>query len=393
MKNYLKKCKNRRKINLLFVTRGLFIGGAELVLSNLCRELPHDRYNISICYLKLDGPVGKQLAADGFEVFRIPKSVITCIDYFSFLTLAKIVKEKCIDIIHSHDTPSLTEASFCRAVLLFRVKMVHTFHFGNYPYLRKNDMLFERISWRIPNQLVAVGKQQKTKIQKTYGIPDNKILTIRNGIHVTKANIDPVYFDRFQNNKNIVIGTLSTLIEQKGLTYLLDVAALLKKRNFNFVFLLVGGGPLRETLELKSRSLGLQDFVFFLGWVEDAASRVLPIFDIFFQPSLWEAMSMVLLEAMAAGKPVVASNVGENKYIIDHGENGFLVEPKNIREMAMALEKLINQPQLRKKFGLSAQQKINQYFSTETMASNYEKLYQQLVAGQSYDIDDDIPQK
>jgi glycosyltransferase involved in cell wall biosynthesis len=374
-----KNSNRTQKINLLFVTWGLYIGGAELVVANLCKNLNKDLFNISVCYLKLDGPIGRELSEKDFKVFTLPKSKLLHTDYISFLKLASIVKQKKIDIIHSQDTASLVDSSLCRLIVP-GLKLVHTFHFGNYPHLPGNNLLLEKFCWRVPDKLIAVGNEQRDAIKNTLRIPDQRIITVWNGIEKKEAAIDNNIVKRFSNNKRVVIGALSTLIEQKGLTYLLDVAALLKKSHSNFIFIIAGGGPLLDALESKCRSLGLQDIVFFLGWVEDAASRILPFFDIFFQPSLWEAMSMVLLEAMAAGKPVVATDVGENRYIIDEGENGFLIAPKDIHGMAMALEKLILQPDLREKFGQAGKNKIDKYFNASTMAAAYEKVYQKVLS-------------
>jgi glycosyltransferase involved in cell wall biosynthesis len=165
------------------------------------------------------------------------------------------------------------------------------------------------------------------------------------------------------------------LIEQKGLTHLLDVIHILKKRHNNFVIVIAGEGRLRNELEEKSKRLGLEDTVFFLGWLGNAASKILPVIDIFIQSSLWEAMSMVLLEAMAAGRPIVTTNVGENSHVIDSGENGFVVGPGDVHAMAEALEKLILNEELRARFGLRAKQKYEKYFTAEIMTRNYERIY------------------
>lgn len=362
------------KINILYVTWGLFIGGAELVVANLCRNINRDLFDISVCYLKLNGPIGRELACRGVDVFSLPKSRYLDIKYLSFLKIASLIKKRRINIIHSHDTPSLVGSSLCRLIRK-EVKIVHTFHFGNYPYLEGNNLILERCSWRIPDRLIAVGNVQKKAIQETLGIPDNRIMTVWNGIEKPEeAHINEM-LRKYSEKGKIIIGSLSTLTEQKGLTYLLDVAYVLKKRNSDFIFIIVGGGPLFSDLKKKCKSLGLQDIVIFLGWVENAASRVLPVFDIFVQPSIWEAMSMVLLEAMAVGKPIVTTNVGENKYIIDNGVNGFIVEPRDVSMMALVIEKLISDPNLRSALGTAAKKKYEHRCTALNMTTKYEQIY------------------
>ncbi len=88
-------------------------------------------------------------------------------------------------------------------------------------------------------------------------------------------------------------------------------------------------------------SLNLKDTVFFMGFIQNAASKFIPYIDIFFLPSLWEAMSVGILEAMAAGKPVVCTDVGENKHVVDNGKSGFIALSGDVKKMSSALETLI----------------------------------------------------
>jgi glycosyltransferase involved in cell wall biosynthesis len=169
------------------------------------------------------------------------------------------------------------------------------------------------------------------------------------------------------------------LIPQKGLSDLLDVAKAIKDLGHKAIFVIVGEGQLRADLEAKRKLLGLEDTVVLTGWVANAAEVALPAFDIFFQPSLWEAMSMVILEAMAAGKPVVATSVGENSRVIEDGIDGLLVQPRDIGGMAAAIGRLINEATLRVKLGEAARQKAEQRFTVEHMTKAYEAIYSGLM--------------
>jgi glycosyltransferase involved in cell wall biosynthesis len=116
-----------------------------------------------------------------------------------------------------------------------------------------------------------------------------------------------------------------------------------------------------------------------LGWVEGAAEKILPSFDLFVQSSLWEAMSMVILESFAAGVPVLATTVGENIYTIQDGYNGFLVEPKDVVGMADKIEFLINKPEILKKIGENAQKSFQEKYTAKIMAENHQKLYETFI--------------
>jgi len=367
----------KNKKNVLLVGSSLDVGGAETVIANLCRYLDRQLFDVTVCHLKERGKIGKELADEGYDVIGVDRADHSKPDYLSFLKLRNIVKMKQTDILHTHTLYSLMDASLCKLTYP-GLRTVHTFHFGNYPHVVKKHLFLERVFWRIPERLVAVGHEQKKSIRNTHGIPESRIVTIWNGVD-HKQNLDKAIIKEYVDHNKIIIGSVSTLIEQKGLQYLLEVAYKLKKKRNDFVFLIAGDGHLRNELESKSRSLGLENTVYFIGRVENAGSRLLPLFDILVQTSLWEAMSIVLLEAMACGKPVVATSVGDNNLVIEEGKTGFLVEPKDIEEIAAALERLLDQQELREDIGRNAIQKYHNEFSAEMMARRYENLYMEVL--------------
>lgn len=364
----------------MVLTSSLCIGGAEAVIQSLCRNLCASRFNVLVCCLKERGEIGEDLQRSGFDVLEVPKPRRAKVDYFTSLKVAGILSRHKVDIIHSHTTHALSDSAICK-LLRPGTKLVHTFHFGNYPHDKKSRMMLERASWRFSDKLVAVGEAQRKSIQGAYGIPDNRIATIRNGIDMRERPGDPDFRKRHGLEGKVVIGSVGTLYEQKGFTYLLDVALRLRGSSRDFVFIVAGEGPLRKELESKARGLGLQDHVRFLGWVKDADANLLPHVDIFFQPSLWEAMSVVVLEAMGAARPVVATAVGENPYIIEDGRDGFLVAPRDIEAMTAKLAMLIDDAPLRERTGDSAAAKIKARFGARQMASAYEELFEKVLAG------------
>jgi glycosyltransferase involved in cell wall biosynthesis len=177
----------------------------------------------------------------------------------------------------------------------------------------------------------------------------------------------------------LILGSISTFIPQKGLDYLLDIAVVLKQKRKDFIVLIVGDGPLRPDLEKRCNQLNLSDTVFFLGWLKDAPSRILPLFDIFVQSSLWEAMSMVILESMAEGKPIVATEVGENRHVIEHGESGFLSQPGDTQTMAGHIELLLDNAETRNSMGLKARESFESNFTVDLMARRYEQVYNEVL--------------
>jgi len=369
---------NARKYNVMLVNSALHIGGAENVVSSLCRNLDPDEFNVYVCYLKDKGSIGIELEREGYQVIGLPKFKIFDSKYMSSVKLSKLITKNRIDIVHSHSIHSLIDISICRFIAP-RAKYVHTFHYGNYPNREEKYKKIENTLWRFPHGLVAVGEVQKNQIQKTYNIPSERLITIRNGIEVIQEKPDATILrdKKFFDKK--IIGTITTLIEQKGITYLIDVAKKMREKRSDFVFLIVGDGHLREELEQKVNTLGLRNYVIFTGWMENASSRAIPLIDIFFQPSLWEAMSMVILEAMSIGKPIVATNVGENSYVVKEGETGYLVEPKDINAMSNALCRLLDSEYLRINFGDAARRRVKENYTATNMAKNHISLYRRLI--------------
>lgn len=368
----------RQKRRILISNFSYGGGGSELVAAHICRYLDPLAFEAIACYHQWRGEGGVDLEKYGIEVVGLPRGRRAGADYLSFLKLRQIILDRKIDLVHSHSTDSLADAAICRR-LLPGLRHVHTFHYGNYPYYGRKYLLIERLSCSAPDRLIAVGVEQRKAILRTYPIREDRILTIRNGIDEPIEGVDPLLFEKYRRSGKIVIGSICNLIEQKGLFDLLVVAKRLSLQSNRYVFVIAGDGPLRNSLVKKRDDLGLQGVVDFLGRVPSAAARLLPIFDIFFQPSLWEAMSMSILEAMSASKPIVATNVGEAVHMIQHGSSGFLVPPKDIEGMASSLQILATDPLMRLQMGMSGKALVQKAFTVSSMVKQYESLYESIL--------------
>jgi glycosyltransferase involved in cell wall biosynthesis len=363
-----------RKLNLLIVASSLWIGGAETVMRHLAHAIDRRRFNVTVCYLKERGHVGDELAAAGIDIIGLPGAAPGKVDYLSFRKLLEVIRSRRIDVAHTHTAHGLVDATMCK---LFApgLKVVHTFHFGNYPHTRKRIIWMERVFSRLADKLFAVGEVQRAQILAVHRVPPRRISTIWNGVTAPAGAGEAGFRERVGAANRVLVGTIATFINQKGLPDLLDVAARLRDEGRNVQFVVVGEGRMRAELEAKRRALRLDDRVTFTGWVTNAADVALPVFDVFFQPSIWEAMSVVILEAMAAGKPIVATRVGETPHIIEDGKDGFLVEPRDVGGMSVALGRLIEDAELRRRMGEAARRKVEQRFTVEHMTRAYEQAY------------------
>jgi glycosyltransferase involved in cell wall biosynthesis len=367
--------KSGRK-NILLVISSISGAGAELVVANLCRTINRELFNVSVCHLKERGEKGEQLCSEGYDIVALPGKNPGKTNYFSFLTLKKLLLEKDIDLLHSHDRASLFDCAQAK-IITPRVKLLHTFHFGNYPHIPKRHLLLEGFFSRFVDQLVAVGHGQKKQISTTFKIQENRIKTIYNGIQPLPYTPPEKATDGIDTP--LIIGAMSTFTQQKGISYLLEIALKIKNAEGRAVFWVAGDGPLRPQLEKDKKAMGLDEHVLFLGWIPDAAQKILPQIDIFLQTSLWEAMSVAILEAMSAGKPVVATDVGENRIITEKASSGFIVKPRDTEETVRHLLQLIDNRELRLELGKNGRTAVNSLYNVDTMTKNYEETYSTLV--------------
>ena len=139
-------------------------------------------------------------------------------------------------------------------------------------------------------------------------------------------------------------------------------------------FLVVGDGPLRKDMEEQTLTLGLTKDIIFTGWKTNVADYI-GVMDIFCIPSRWEALPLVLLEAMALGKPVVATNVGGIQEALEDGKTGILVPPFNSGALANAIMSLVSNRETAQMMGKAGTQRAQQLFSVEKMIMHYERLY------------------
>jgi glycosyltransferase involved in cell wall biosynthesis len=371
-----------RRIKLMLAIDGLGIGGAEMVVRDLARVVDRDQFDVSICCTKgLGGEIGEELVRDGFDVFVLPGTKSEKPDYLTSIKMRRAVLTRNIDIVHTHAMSALMDAGVCR-VTMPRLRVVHTFHYGNYPYESWRTHLMEGLFARSVDRLIAVGWDQRRRLQSAYRLPESRITVIWNGIRFGPAESGAAFRDQFHRGDRLLVGTLAKLIPQKGLDDLLTVASRCRDAGFRMQFVIVGEGDLRPALEQQLRELQLQDTVTITGWIANAAVRALPAFDVFFQPSRWEAMSIAVLEAMANSKAIVATRVGDNARVLEEGVSGIIVEPGDIDGMVGALS-LMRDPAMRQRLGTTARARFEQHFTVEPMVRGYQNVYRELAGLQS----------
>jgi glycosyltransferase involved in cell wall biosynthesis len=205
----------------------------------------------------------------------------------------------------------------------------------------------------------------------------------RGKIRQIPSGVDPARFSfadshELPSKNTLVIGSAAVLEARKGHEFLLEAAALLKADGLNLRYQIAGAGPLRRQLEQQAAHLGLQEEVRFLGFVDNVPNFLANI-DIFVMPSLHEGLGVAVLEAMAAGKPVVASRVGGLVETVVDGVTGILVPPANATALAQGIAKLVIGRPVANEMGYQGRRRVEQHFTLEQMAASNEMYYYDLL--------------
>jgi glycosyltransferase involved in cell wall biosynthesis len=365
---------NQPKIRLMQITHDLAIGGLQRVVANICRTIDRDAFDVQVLCLRELGPFAADIERFGIRVSLIPQTGRT--DYFSFLKVARVLRAERIDVIHTHNTQPFVDGTL--GALLSGVRtIVHTDHAREFPDKRRY-MVAERIMSLFAYRVVGVSDHTSANLERYEKIATTKIETIPNGIDGSVFDI-PV--DQLARRRELgipadaaVLGIGVRLSEQKGITYLLEAMPEIVARVPRAVLVVAGEGPLEQDLKAEAERLALGSHVKFVGPRLDVP-ELLKVFDLYVLPSLWEGLPMVLLEAMAAGCPIVATSVGGVPSAIEDGVNGLLVPPRNPAMLARAVVLALGDQALCRRLALAGKQAFAARFSADTMTRRYERLY------------------
>lgn len=368
----------RKIFNLLHLKTSASIGGAETLITYWARYLDKDKFNQFAIFAE-NGPLVKTMENLGIKV----ECLIMLKTFKGFTQLSKLVsflKQNRIDLVHAHGARANFWGSF--ASLLTGVPIISTEH--GIDLWRDSNYLFnfiDRFSARINKCRVGVS-EAVCNMLKNKGVNLDKIVCIENGLDVESFNITiDIGSKRAEfgiRDGTKVIGTVGRLVEQKGHKYLIDAFKLIENRFLDLKLLIVGDGPLMNTLKEQVLNIGIEDKVIFTGQRTDI-HELLAIINVFVLPSITEGLPLVLLEAMAAGKPIIASAVSGIPYIIEEGVDGLLVRPKNIHDLSEKIPMLIINERLASNLSKKAREKVLLKYNAADMIKKYENLYIRIV--------------
>lgn len=365
---------------ILYLSTSSGPGGAERVISNLASSLDPERYRAILCLFH-PGWIQERSESRGVRTYIIPTHGMT--DWRWARRFKRLLRQEQVDLIHAHEFDANVQGTFVAAMT--RIPLVATVHGKNYFWKKLRRRLAYRWVSRLAN-MVAVSENLKQFIVETIGVSPDRIKVLYNGVDALPpcecADVDEVRKELDLPENDQIVGVVGNLYPVKGHQYLIaGIPAILENcPNTSFVF--AGRGQLETELKEQVQRLGLDKRVHFLGLRQDIP-RILALLDVFVLPSLSEGLSMAILEAMAAGKPVVATQVGGNPELVLDGETGFLVPPRNSQALVASLVSLLTNKERAIQFSEKGKRRAEGQFSLQTMVRAYQALYDECLESRS----------
>lgn len=352
-------------VRVVHLVTSLAIGGLEKVVLDLVRYRTPDRFGARVICLDASG-----VLQQGFAELGVPVESIGTAGSVParILRLARRLRRLKPDVLHTHNPQAHLHGAL--AARLARVPVViHTRH-GRQFLGRQPLAAFSRLASRWTSEFVAVSEDAANLARHTERVPEGKLHVIRNGIDVARFEV-PAGKPAAPGGRAISVGRLDPIKDQATL---LRAVRLVANAAPGFTLDLVGDGPSRVGLESLARELDLGGHVRFLGYREDVGS-MLALADFFVLSSISEGLSLALLEAMAAGLPVVATDVGGNREVVVPGDTGHLVPAGSAEALAAAMTALLSDRSHAGRMGRAARRRIESHFNVRTVVAQYERMY------------------
>ena len=335
------------------------------------------------------GEMAEELAGLGINVFTIPLigELSPARDLKTIKSIMSLLKYNKIDILHAHSSKAALVGRVA-ARLAGTPAVFFTAHnsvfYEEWPGWKKNVLAaIERFLAGYTNKIITVSGVLRKELLERERITPGKVITIYNGIepapYTTAQPRNEVLKSLGLDPEKKVVGTVARLAPQKGVLYFVKAAAILC-REPGINFLVVGDGPLREELEAEAAKLGLGERIIFAGHRRDV-DKILTCLDVLVLPSVTEGLPLIILEAMAAACPVVATSVGGVPEAVEDGKTGLLVPAMDERALAGAVKKLLANPDAARDMGLAGRRRVQGCFSVSEMVRKTELLYLEAFGG------------
>ena len=374
----------RKRLNISLVVNSLDVGGLEKVVISLINKLDRKRFGVSLICLQGAGRLIDEIQLPADQILVLDKSKARHVGPISFspsllVEIRRFLTRNRVDIVHAHNLAPLVYGGIGARLGLRRPLFIYSEHNQVYDASESDKRKFPYYL-RLCDHIVAVSDDLRRTLTREFDV-NKPIHVLYNGINEERfKELDgaPVRADLGVGVDDLLVGTCVRITEQKGLTYLVQAAPRIIEKIPNVKFAIVGDGPLLEDLKRQSRDAGLGEHVLFPGYRRDVP-ELISSFDLYALPSLWEGLPLALLEALAIGKPIVATRVGGNAEIVEDGVNGFIVEPRNPAALADAIVRALTDDDFKASVREVNKAKFMEQFREDVMVRNHAKLYERLA--------------
>jgi len=376
------------KCKILYVIDNIEFGGGERVFSQIIRGLNKEKFAVFLAS-NPGGTFEKKLKEVDLKID--PLDMTSRYNIGTISKLKKIIKIKDVQIVHSQggraDFFARIAARIANVPIIIS-SMAMLVEGYDVSILRKDlYVLIDRWTERWVNKFIVLSEAMRRSLIERHKIPPENIVKIYNGIEIEEYNPDL----KEEKNKKLegkralglkndvpVIGAIGRLVWQKGFEYLIRAAPEVLKKCPEARFLIVGEGPLKNKLILTSEKLNVADRITFTGFRSDI-KEILASIDVLAMPSLLEGLPMVLLEAMAMAKPIVATRIDGITEVLENSKTGLLVPAKNSHALAEAIVGILNDKAKANFFGQNAREAAKEKFSVKKMVVQIELAYEKLL--------------
>jgi glycosyltransferase involved in cell wall biosynthesis len=375
-----------KPIRVTYLIDSLGMGGAERVLLSTLQHLDRERFEPRVCALQeRDGnPLTAAVRDLGITVDMVPVGRLR--DPRALARVVRYLRSSRAELLH-------TQLEFSNilggvAAKIRRIPCVSTLHTFDDPPAGTRDAWRTRLMWgsmrRLHSRVIAVSEAVRLHHMEHGGLPAGKIVTIYNGVDLSAFEPEATSIrESLRGDLGIgpdapVMVSVAVLREAKGMQHLLDAMNKIRQTVPSVRLVIVGEGEHGMALRQHSERLGLGEHVVFTGMRSDVAD-LLTMSDLFVLPTLGDVLPTVVAEAMAAGLPVVATNVGGLPEMVEDGSTGLLVSPASAAELANACARLLDDPDLASGMGRAGRVLATERFDVRGQLARLSELYESLV--------------
>jgi len=374
-------------VRVLHVIGESRFGGAAKIILGLGQVARSEGWQVDV--LTTDPIFQQAVRQHGFGLVNldvIRREIRPLWDFGGLLRLVKFLRSEPYHVVHTHTSKGGFVGRLASRLAGVPV-IVHTvhgfaFHEGSPVSVRLFYSALERIASRWCNRIVSVSEFHREWAIQLGMCSPRHIVAIPNGIAEAGRNheVELAELRRQLGARpgELVILSMARLAADKGLEYLIAAAAMLARTERRIRVAIAGDGPARERLEQLATSLGVTDRVIFLGFRDDIGD-LLAACDMVVLPSLREGLSISLLEAMAAGKPIVATSIGSQREVASHGEMAWLVRPADAHSLREGILRLAGDPPLMARLATNARAIFESCYTESRMLEAYRQLYVDLL--------------